>query len=143
LHAVLTGVTAGYSLGFNRAALLLLDRQGENLIGHMGIGDFEETAAITTWQNSHRDGHFNLYRYFELLEKGELKPTPLDQRIRGLRLPVSHEAGDVLNRVLKEKTTAVLSDEELLHLPEVFVMAFEPAQPLLVVPLTVSGQTIG
>jgi GAF domain-containing protein len=38
LHVVLTGVTAGYGLGLNRAALLLMDQSGRTLLGCMGLG---------------------------------------------------------------------------------------------------------
>jgi GAF domain-containing protein len=42
IHVVLTGVTAGFGLGFNRAALFLLDQQKEHLVGCLGIGHLVE-----------------------------------------------------------------------------------------------------
>jgi transcriptional regulator with GAF, ATPase, and Fis domain len=52
IHAVLTGVTAGYGSGFNRAALFLLDEREENLTGHLGIGHLIETNALARTGNA-------------------------------------------------------------------------------------------
>ena len=54
LHAALTGVTAGYGLGFNRALLLL--REGEELVGQLGIGQIEETKARQAWKEDKNEG---------------------------------------------------------------------------------------
>ena len=69
LHAVLTGVTAGYGLGFNCAALFLLDERRERLVGRMGIGQVDEDAAHRDWAEYHTPGHEDFRRYLGLLEK--------------------------------------------------------------------------
>ena len=47
LHAVLTGMTASYGLRFNRAALLLVDRN--RLVGTIGIGHTDVSEARRAW----------------------------------------------------------------------------------------------
>ena len=67
LHIVLTGVTADYGLGLNRAGLLLLDESGEYLVGHMGIGHLEEDQARKAWTEFFKDGMDDPSRYLESL----------------------------------------------------------------------------
>jgi PAS domain S-box-containing protein len=143
LHVVLTGVTAGYGLGFNRAALLLLDERREYLVGRMGIGHLEESAAERDWVQHHEKGLEDFRRYLELLEQDGLPPTPVGERVRGVRLPVVSAACDLFLRVIRERQCHLVTRDELEGLPPGFVEAFGPALPLVIAPLIARGQTIG
>ena len=50
LHILLSGITSGYSLGFNRAALFVWDETSRTLIGSKGIGPFDEAEAHRIWE---------------------------------------------------------------------------------------------
>src|SRR5204862_4166468 len=82
LQVVLTGVTAGYGLGFNRAALFLLDETREHLIGRMGIGHLEDQAAREDWARDHAHGIYDFGRYLDLLEHRALALTPIGERMQ-------------------------------------------------------------
>jgi PAS domain S-box-containing protein len=143
LHAVLTGLTAGYGLGFNRAAFFLLDERREHLVGRMGIGHFEEPAARRDWEQHHRRGLENFQAYLELIERDELPLTPVGERIRDVRLPFAAASSDLFAQVVREQQCTLVTQDEWATLPECFVHIFEPALPLIVAPLLARGQAIG
>jgi PAS domain S-box-containing protein len=143
LHVVLTGVTAGYGLGFNRAALLLLDERREYLIGQMGIGHLSESEAQAAWEQHHLRGLEDFGQYLELLEQDRLPMTPVGARIRGLRLPVRAQKTDSFWRAMSERHYTLVTQGELNQLPDSFLIAFEPGLPLVVAPLLAREQVIG
>jgi GAF domain-containing protein len=143
LHVVLTGVTAGYGLGFNRAGLLLLDEEGKNLVGRMGIGYLEEAEAREDWEQHQKRGLEDFGKYLEASEQGILPPTPVNKNLRLVHLPVKHEKSDVFSRTVLMRRWALITREELGELSPDFVQAFEPALPLIVVPMIVQGRVIG
>ena len=83
-HPVLTGVTASYGLGFNRAVMMLVDEFEERLVGEMGIGQLKETEAEDAWEADVAEGLNNLAIYLQRLESGQISRTPVGERIRGL-----------------------------------------------------------
>jgi GAF domain-containing protein/response regulator of citrate/malate metabolism len=144
LQVVLTGVTAGYGLGFNRAALLLLDEQREYLVGRMGIGYLEELEAREDWDQHHKRRLENFQKYLELLEQDKLPPTPVGERVREMRLQIAPEAhSDLLSQAMHKRQCTLVTQDELDGLPESFVKSFEPALPLVFVPLMARYRAIG
>ena len=144
LHVVLTGITAGYGLGFNRAALLLLDAKRENLIGRLGIGHLDEAKAREDWARDQQNGLDDFKRYLDLLERDELRTLPVEENVRKLRLSMNGpKNADVFSRVVIEGQFVLVTQPELEKLPNSFTEVFEPALPLIVVPLIAREQVIG
>jgi len=143
LHVLLTGVTAVYGLRFNRAALLLLDETRSALVGQTGIGNLSEAQARAAWAADHQRGLSDFERYLKLLEQQALPSTPIGDRIRGLYLPIDAAGADTFSQVVLTQDWLLGSADEVVGLPEAFVTAFEPAQPLVVVPLVAREQVIG
>ena len=143
LHVVLTGVTAGYGLGFNRAAILLLDEMSENLVGCMGIGNFEAHKSYQEWARDHREGLFDFGRYLELLEMEGIPPTPVGQMITSLRVPLQSAGNDLLSRAMVQRKCLQVTQYEYDRLPRPFVELFQPDWPLVIVPLLARDQAIG
>lgn len=142
-HVVLTGVTAGYGLGFNRAALLLLDESGKYLEGNLGIGCMDLQSAHQDWEESLRLGLDDFGRYLDLLEQDRLEPTPLDRRVRGLRLPLHRDGKDLFSQAVQEARSQHVLPDRLEYLPENFRQAFEPDGSFVIVPLAAQEQVIG
>ena len=143
LHVVLTGVTAGYGLGLNRAAIMLLDDMGENLVGQMGIGNFEAQQTHQDWARDHREGLFDFGRYVELLDMEGIKLTPVGEAIMQLKVPLQTAGTDLLSRVIVQRKSLQVSQFEYDRLPQQFVELFQPNWPLVIVPLLAGGQAIG
>jgi PAS domain S-box-containing protein len=49
LHLILTCVTAGFAIGFNRAFLFLVDKKKNELCGIMGVGPTSQNEAYRIW----------------------------------------------------------------------------------------------
>ncbi|MCA9955619.1 MAG: GAF domain-containing protein, partial [Anaerolineales bacterium] len=143
LHVVLTGVTAGYGLGFNRAAILLLDDLGENLVGCMGIGNFEMQKSQQDWARDHREGLFDFGRYLELLDLEGIQLTPVGEAMSQLKVPLQTAGTDLLSRVMVQRKSLQVSQYEYDRLPAQFVELFQPDWPLVIVPLLARDQAIG
>ena len=50
LYILLSGITSGFSLGFNRAALFVFDPARGAFVGSKGIGPFDEADAHRVWE---------------------------------------------------------------------------------------------
>lgn len=140
LHVILTGVTAGYGLGFNRAALLLMEND-ERLVGRLGIGYPDEQATRQAWRGDQQYGLDGFDRYIKLLESGTLEPTPIDAEIRKLNLSVS--GSDIFTHVMTEGHYRLVDEDHQYELPAEFVSAFRPAFPLIVVALIARNKSVG
>ncbi|HBY93816.1 MAG TPA: hypothetical protein DEP84_07565, partial [Chloroflexi bacterium] len=143
LHVVLTGVTAGYGLGFNRAAFLLIDERHQTLVARLAIGHMTEPAARQDWLQHIRRGLEHFDRYLQHLEQGQFPLTPLGERLRDLRLPLGPASEDLFSALVADPHPLAVVPAKLEQLPGEFVAAFEPAAPLAVAPLVVRGRVIG
>jgi GAF domain-containing protein/anti-sigma regulatory factor (Ser/Thr protein kinase) len=143
IHVMLTGVTAGYGLGFNRASLFLLDESRESLVGQMGIGHIHEREAMEVWRDQ-RAGDFDDFgAYLERLDKGEVSLTPIGARVSELRLSLVSSCS-ALYRVVHGGTCVIVEPEQFKsELPESLLSAFEPSSPVVIVPLTAHNERIG
>ncbi len=89
LHFVLTCVTAGQALGFNRALLFLVDKDRNLLEGKMGVGPASAEEAGRIWSQITRDAptlEDLLARYDRAVPQ---TPSTLDQLARDVRIPLS------------------------------------------------------
>jgi PAS domain S-box-containing protein len=141
LLAVLTGVTASYGLGFNRAVLLLLEETGEQLVGEIGIGQLEEEQARSAWEADEKKGLNNFESFLRSLELGEMAPTPVGLRAKGMRL--NARGKDPFSAVVADGKLRRIAREEFRHVPPAFLSTFHVATPLVVAPLTAKGQVLG
>ncbi len=140
-HALLMGVTAGYGLGFNRAAILLCDPTQDTLLGRMGIGHLEHAEARAAWRRDQQQELYSFDVYLRQLEQAPFPPTPVDTQIRRLRLPLRSADSDGFFRVVDDRHARRVDD--LAELPHAFVAAFEPELPLVIIPLMNRDQVIG
>jgi GAF domain-containing protein len=142
LHVVLTAVTAGHGLAFNRASLFLFDEHRHFLIGKMAIGQVTPDAVERAWDHDRQLDLDNFESYFELLSRDEIPPTELDALVRGLRIPV-RENGDSFSECVLSQRWISLAPQELARLPEDFLQVAAPTTTVVLVPLVVRKQGIG
>ena len=84
LHIILTCVTAGFAIGFNRAFLFLVDEDRNELRGTMGVGPSSRDEAYWIWNELSKQTH-TFQDYLKKLEEGELKKSNLQDIIEGIR----------------------------------------------------------
>jgi GAF domain-containing protein len=141
LHVFLTCITAGYGLGFNRAALFLVDEERGLLIGRLGIGHVEAQEAHRDWERDQKQGNYDFGRYLTLLETRSLSRTPLDDLIPFLQLPLNQT--DAFIQVLQNLKATILTENDFHLLPSLFTTLFEPTTPIILIPLIVHNRAIG
>jgi PAS domain S-box-containing protein len=143
LLTVLTGVTASFGLGFNRAMLMLMDETGEQLVGEMGVGELEERKARAVWEADEKGGVSSFEYFRRMLENGEIGPqtTTVGKKISGLRIPA--QGDHLFAEVRSSKNFRRIEIEEFTRVPQEFLTTFHVTTSLAVVPLMVKGQVIG
>lgn len=143
LHVILTGITAGFGLGYNRAALFLLDEKGHTLNGRMGIGHLDEINNRHDWDVDEQKRVNSLEAYLARLEADDLPVMPVGKNIQTLTLPIHDGNNNLFSQVVLDREPIVVHSNEYSRLPQSFVTAFEPAFPLIIVPLIARDMLIG
>ncbi len=131
LHTVLTCITAGSSLGFNRAFVLLRDRywlpqagrvkpEGERdiLTGVMALGPSSHEEASRIWSElSQRNP--SLQEILASASQQQRGPvSPLQHATRGLSFELDAPALQVLSSIVREGRAALVHPCDLFPLPE-------------------------
>lgn len=143
LNVVLTGITAGYGLGFNRAALFLLDEASVVLEGRQGIGHFEKKQAEDDWKKYHSSKQDTFRAYVESLKQGPVALTPVGEWVRDYRLPVSNDGSGFFKRAVTERQWFTVAPEHLTELPRDFLYGFKPTTTMVVIPLHAREKSVG
>jgi len=142
LRRILTYVTAGQALGFNRAVLLLLDEDQQCLVGELGVGPESYEDASRIWREIAERGH----TLHDLLEAGG-EPNPADDQAmcelaRRIRVPLSETSSVVVRAVLDKKPYVVddaFNDEGVSP----GLAGLIGAKEFVVVPLVARGRALG
>lgn len=142
LQTILTSVTAGYGLGFNRAMILLMDENGTKLQGIMGTGPMSAEEGYEIW-NRITKHKYNLVDLIEIKEKEKTSDPQLNERVKKVVIPLDEP--NFLTRVLESGVP--------LHLQEIPAGETDPAlqlfstefhmNELAVFPLMTQGTKVG
>jgi diguanylate cyclase (GGDEF)-like protein len=88
LQTILTSVTAGHGLGFNRAMILLIDEEGSKLNGIMGTGPMTAEEGFATWERIAKN-RYKLKELIEIKEKEKTSDSLLNERVKGLEISLA------------------------------------------------------
>ena len=103
LHIVLSGITAGEGLGFNRAILFLVDESHQMLEGRMGVGPINHDECSHIWNEIFSDGlQLNDFLYFFDQVKS-YQNSELHRRTQQIRIPLQPDSGIVAQTALEKK----------------------------------------
>jgi diguanylate cyclase (GGDEF)-like protein len=137
LYVILSGITAGDGLGFNRAFLLLADEGDRALRGHLAIGPETRGEASRIWEAMEAE-RFDLARVMSHYDEFRADPqaSRLVRLIENLSvsLPVD-PAGDtfagLVHRVLTEKRPLMVNGIEVAFTPTPLSLKNFALAPLL------------
>jgi GAF domain-containing protein len=102
LRIVLSGVTYGGGLGFNRAMLLLVDDARRLLVGRLGVGPASGEEAAAIWGALTAQHRPLAELIAERAKLGDDRdPSPFDRLTRSLRIPL-HDSESLLARSVRE-----------------------------------------
>ena len=141
LYAVLTGVTAGTALGFNRAILFRVDRTRGMIEGRMGVGPSSHEEAGQIWgELAQRD--LTVEEILDDYDRQENPAeSPLSRAARQVRIRLDEEE-DVLANVVRERRTLIVSEEDSLVVSPALWSALG-THHFVAVPLTAKGEALG
>ncbi len=141
LYTILTCVTAGTALGFNRAILLLVDQDQDTLEGRMGVGPSTQEEATRIWSELARRNPTvdDILADYDRLE--DPAEAPLSRAARQVRIPLD-DPDDVLARAVREHRTFTVTDGEVLAISPALWSALGTHQ-FVAVPLVVKDRALG
>jgi len=115
LHAVLTCITAGSALGFNRAFLLLREEGRDTLKGAMALGPASWEEAQRIWYELSQQGD-DLHAILESPEIDAVVSNPLQERLRDLTIDLANPAFAALAVAVRERRAVCVQRDQLLRL---------------------------
>jgi signal transduction histidine kinase len=139
LRIILLTITLGNRMGFDRAALFLVDEKEETLNGMIGVGA-KDAEQAERWRKA-LESHSPFTPGWEVPE--ELSETPYDDRVRRFRISLS-EKHSLLIKALEEQRS--LNVRDAAHDPEVnpeILRWFGSSRAFAAVPLVARGKSIG
>jgi PAS domain S-box-containing protein len=141
LRMVLTAVTMGDGLGFNRAMLFLIDEERGSLKGVMGVGPSSHEEAWQIWSRLSTE-HKNLYTIINEIDSSPLsKDSFMDKLCCGIEIPLDSDT--VLTRAVKEKTAFNITNVHLEPLSDAVLIQQLGTMAYAVSPLISRDRVIG
>lgn len=141
LRMVLTAVTMGDGLGFNRAILFLVDDEKNVLKGAMGVGPGSYEEAFHIWDRLSLEKK-TLPDIMQEIEVGPSKKDSFFDRLsQGIEIPLTEET--VLTKAVKEKKMFNVEDAGKGHLSDAVLIQQLGTSAYAVVPLISRDKVIG
>jgi len=139
LKMILTVVTMGDGLGFNRAILFLVDESGKKLKGIMGVGPASPEEAKDIWLSM--EGK-SLGAIIEEIESG---PVSMDSHLDRLsqQLDISLEGDGILCRCVKDKRPFNIQNAKDEPIVTPYLIQMLGAEAFGIVPLMSRDNVIG
>jgi signal transduction histidine kinase len=141
LRIILTAVTAGDGLGFNRAFLLLIDEPGSALRGRMAVGPADPSDAAAIWEAMKEEG-----RDLKQILESRMHGTP-DKKTgimkKAARFDLSLDASDnIVAESLQNGVSRIVESVEQTPQASKIARILENDH-FLVVPLVAEGKKLG
>lgn len=107
LLTILTSVTAGYGLGFNRAMILLMNKNETKLNGVLGIGPMSTNEGYKTWEEI-INKRYRLKDLIKINESEKETDSKLNERVKNLKIWLyeSH----FLSKILKNGSPQIIEE---------------------------------
>lgn len=141
LRMVLTAVTMGDGLGFNRAMLFLIDEDRNVIKGAMGVGPASHEEAWEIWSRLSIERK-DIHTIMQEIDRGPLrKDSFMDRLCCGIEIPL--DADTILTRTIKEKRVFNVTDVYSEPLSDPVLIQQLGTMAYAVVPLISRDKPIG
>jgi PAS domain S-box-containing protein len=141
LRMILTAVTMGDGLGFNRAILFLIDENRNTLKGAMGVGPSSHEEAFHIWDKLSEEKK----TLGDIMYDIEIGPLPKDsffeQMVLDMEIPLSEET--ILTKAVKERKLLHIEDVSQEPLSDTILVQQIGTQAYAVVPLISRNKVMG
>ncbi len=103
LRIILTGVTIGGGLGFNRAILFMVNHRARTLKGILGVGPGSGDEAGTIWQQHEHREHSLVELMTKMAEEEEYQETSFEKLAKSIWMPLEPDQGILARTVLEQQ----------------------------------------
>lgn len=141
LHLILTCVTAGHALGFNRAFLFLVNESRDAMCGRMAVGPASAEEAYRVWGKLSQK-YTAFEEFIKEADYAYTKGTPLDIMTKLLVYPLSQEEEVVVSCALQRKPILIKNVTEDPRVTKEFASILG-AREFVCVPLVARSEVIG
>ncbi|MGB9641859.1 MAG: sensor histidine kinase [Candidatus Ratteibacteria bacterium] len=139
IHIVLTGLTAGASLGFSRAAIFFINESGILHSGR-GIGPYDQNEAGQIWSDL-TNSEVTLDEMFENSHRKTLESQRFPVEIKSVRYDLAKlPVNSPLRKVIYDNEIVLLKGDERFLVPEEFHWFVRHATQVVIAPITISGK---
>jgi signal transduction histidine kinase len=138
LRTILTCVTSGYSIGFNRAFLFLLDEDRACLRGALAVGPATKEEAYEIWKNIEETAHSLGDIVSASRAGGRLGDVELTRLVKGIKIDIG--GSSLLEQCLLRGETVVHDPAELPHLDALSILNLHA---FVSTPIVTGGKPIG
>jgi len=141
LYTILTCVTAGTGLGFNRAILFQVNSETNTLEGKMGVGPANQEEATRIWGELARKNP----SVDDILAQYDQQNSPLNTRLSQAALQINislDDKEDILAKAAKKQQTFTITEDDALTISPALWAALG-SKHFVVTPLVARNQTIG
>jgi len=142
LHIILSGVTAGEALGFNRAMLFLTSEDGAQLEGRIGVGPINLEECQYIWAEIFSQG-LQLEDFLKCFgQVRAYQSSELARRTQELKIPLKPGTG-ILARTVLERRSFVIGDAETNPEVNPAIRDLLRCQEFATAPLIAAGEVYG
>ena len=144
LHVILTCVTAGYGLGFNRALLLLVNKSKDMLDGVIAVGPINKDEAYRIWHelsvnNLPPVGFDNVIEVYD----GVFRKKDLPMDIIAQKIHISIKENNIFSESIINKTPFIVTNAKTnSKVPKGFIDTWG-AEVFTIVPLISRRESLG
>jgi two-component system sensor histidine kinase HydH len=142
IRIILTGVTIGGGLGFNRAILLMVNERAQTLKGLFGVGPGSGEEANQIWQDTVRQQKTLVEMIVDVPGDEEYEETAFERVAKSIWMPLDPEQGIFARTVLERKAFNVTEESEYFEESQYVVDLLETSR-FATVPLIVRDKVIG
>lgn len=140
LYTILTGVTSGSGLGFNRAMLFLLDEKERALVGKMAVGPDSMEEAIEIW-SSIPTGRVDILNKLKKFDTAIPKGKRLLEKVLNARFPYGIK--NIFYQSIEEIENIHVYDSSRDERVDPSIREFMDASEFVIVPLIAVNKSIG
>jgi len=142
LEIIITAVTMGSGLGFNRAMLFLVNAGKKTLEGAFGVAPESADEALQIWNEFSQNNIRLLDWVLSTKRKLSTVTSNFDRFCKNLVVPLSSEGG-LLARAVLEKTDFNVGDEKADEFIREQIFSKVGGSPFAIVPIIAKGQATG
>ncbi len=141
LKMILAGATAETGLGFNRAALFLLNEKTNLLQGMLGVGPDSAEEADRIWKSLSSHSGLSLARQIELYAETQPNVSRFDTLVKSIRIAV-RPGGGALSSCVRART-AIRGGDGVLPAPEAEITGKLSMNEFAATPIVARKQVFG